>query len=479
MKKRVVPFGLLLGLVLGHCANPVTPTGGNKDIDPPNITFTSPEDKSVNNKPKQVTFKFDENVQVNNAKEQIVISPKPLSKAEVKTGTNTVVISFKEGALKENTTYSINLNESIKDLNESNLGLYNPFLFSTGVKLDTQKIKGKCVFIDETNTRKVKIQTLSETVYHNIADKSLGFTLAGLPEDSLYLLAFNDLNSNDSFELNEDAGLIRTKPGDSAEIIIYPLQRKKLNLYKYGNLKYGLTGIKKEESNSLLINFRDTIIGDSSSVFNFLKMIDSTRFIIPKKAEKKSYNIRYILNKPAFLSDSFQQIKIVANDKFLVNVTKRQPYINRDHKLDSSDIIISSNTITYQFKNNSTGNVSIPLNYETVNNKIFKDTLKTTIPVYTSVILHNNEFFEVYVSIKNKNTGEVYSNYIKPKESSNLWMLAGDHEINYYADENRNSMLDGPDFSKKTAGAYYYRLPDIRIKENMAVDLKLKGSEKP
>ena len=223
----------------------------------------------------------------------------------------------------------------------------------------------------------------------------------------------------------------------------------------------------------------DTLIGDSTSIYTLLEKTDSIKFIIPKKAEKKSYAAKYILKKPAFLSDSLQQIKIVANETFLSKKYNRHFYINRQQKTDSCNTSLHLNIITYQFKNNQTGSISIPFNYEMESKRIFNDTIKTSIPVYTSFVLNNNEVFEAYVTIKNKNTTETYASYLKPKETIVLWVLAGDYEINYYEDKNRNNLLDGPDFSNKTPGEYYRRLPDLRIKENMAVDLNLKGSEKP
>lgn len=476
MRYFVLPLLLMVAALFFRCANPVTPTGGNKDITPPVITLVSPPHKSTNKKPTQITFKFDEHVLVSNAKEQIIISPKTNFKTEIKTGNNFVTIILPDGALEENTTYSVHLNECIKDLNENNQGTYNPVLFSTGNQLDTQIITGKCVFVEENKTNKVKLLSLSKPAHRNITDKSLHFVLGGLPQDSIYLLAFNDLNNNDSLDINEDAGLIKTAPGDSAEILIYALQRKKIGLYQYNQNKYGLTGIGNIHD---IINFKDTLIGDSLTIHGLLRMTDSSRYIIPKKAERKPYKVKYILSKPSFLKDSFQQIKIVANEGFLVKENNTLYYTNKQQKSETCDFIIGLNIITFQFKNNSTGNISIPLDFETESKTVFKDTIKTSVPVYTSLIINNNELFEVYVTIRNKNTNEAFSTYIKPKEYILLWVLSGDHEISYYEDKNKNRILDGPDFSNKTPGEYYQKLPVVRIKENIAVDLKLKGTEKP
>lgn len=479
MKNHLIYFTVISVGLLYRCANPVTPTGGNKDIVPPTLLAIEPKNNSINQKPKQITFRFDENIQVNNAKEQIIVSPKPKGKYDVKTGKDFIIITFPNNALQENTTYSVHLNESVKDLNEGNPGLYKPIVFSTGNNIDTLKITGNCTFIEEPKSQKLKIHTLTKPNYRNIVSKSLGFTLSGLPTDSLYIIAFNDLNNNDSFELNEDVGLTKTKTGDSTNILIYPVQRKKINLFRYGREKYGLIGIPPQMPKKGLINYKDTFIGDSIAVYALLNNIDSIKYLIPKKSESKSYGIRYSWLKPSFLTDSFQQVIFVSNEKVKDLKTESNRYIDRKQNIDSCKLSVSLNTITCTFKNNQTGSIQIPFSFKTINGIELKDTFKTSLPVYTALNIENLESFEIYISIKNKNTGAIYQEYLKTNEIVKLWVLAGDHEINYYHDKNKNGHLDEPKIEEREVGEYYHKLPTLKIKEKMEIDLKLKGSEKP
>ena len=66
MKKIIIPFVIIL---FAHCANPVGPTGGDKDIVPPKIqkvkTLELKDEKSI-------TIIFDENI---NTKGSIALSP--------------------------------------------------------------------------------------------------------------------------------------------------------------------------------------------------------------------------------------------------------------------------------------------------------------------------------------------------------------------------------------------------------------------
>ncbi|MFM7764586.1 MAG: hypothetical protein ACKO6I_02900, partial [Sphingomonadales bacterium] len=68
-----------------------------------------------------------------------------------------------------------------------------------------------------------------------------------------------------------------------------------------------------------------------------------------------------------------------------------------------------------------------------------------------------------------------------PNEKISLWVLSGDHDVIYYKDANRNKILDGPVINdvQPSYGEYYKKLPVLKIKENMGVDLDIKASEKP
>jgi len=464
---------------LSHCANPVTPTGGAKDVNPPKLILINPTDKSVNTRPTSIIFKFDEYIQTSNLKEQIVISPKINVKPVITVGKDNITIKIPGTSLKDNTTYSLQLNESIKDLNEGNVGLYEPFLFSTGDNVDTLSINGSCFFIEEPKSKKVKIQSLYAPFYRSITHKNLQFSMHGLPSDSIDILAYNDLNGNDSFEINEDAGLVKVKPGDTAKLTIYSVQKKKLNLYQFDKTLFGLHGINRLDQHQSFINFNDTLIGDSSQIFGILNKLDSIQYNIPKKAERLKYHFRYKLIKPAFLIDSFQQLVITANAFIKTTTNKYFIYSNSQNLIDSGQININGNKALFIFKNNHTGNIRLPINLIAETGKEIKDTLKVSIPVYTPITIHNNESFNIYITIKNKVSGETYQCNMEANQQVTLWVQPTDHEVTYFHDANRNGLLDGPKLNVALPGEFYKKLPTLKIKENMAVDLYVKDTEKP
>lgn len=99
----------ILVVYMSGCANPVSPTGGEKDQQPPKIISSRIIQKEYQ---KKLLITFDENIQFKN---NIELSPyKKRSKPEVVISRNTLIITL------DSNTNSINFNDAIKDLNEGN-----------------------------------------------------------------------------------------------------------------------------------------------------------------------------------------------------------------------------------------------------------------------------------------------------------------------------------------------------------------------
>ena len=107
------------------------PTGGEKDANPPKLLKTFPQNNSVNFKEKSIFFEFDENIAINKWGENFNLSPIPENPIKYKIKNKTLILDI-ENQLQENTTYSVNLNQCIKDVNEGNVLDNLGFSFSTG-----------------------------------------------------------------------------------------------------------------------------------------------------------------------------------------------------------------------------------------------------------------------------------------------------------------------------------------------------------
>ncbi len=202
--------------LLSSCATVVSPSGGEKDVFPPKILSSYPENQSVNFNENLIIINFDEYIQVKN-KSEINFFPEINPKPTIKTKGKSVVIEFSSG-LAPNTTHIINFNNSIVDLNESNPLSNFEYVFSTGSFIDTCGLSGS-IFNLKTN-----IKTKGATVgifknglaanydslirktnasYFVYSDENGNYNFSNLKHGSYLLCAFQDLNLSKKYEQNE------------------------------------------------------------------------------------------------------------------------------------------------------------------------------------------------------------------------------------------------------------------------------------
>ena len=193
----------------------VTPTGGAKDITPPNVVEAVPENQSINFHGDKIEITFDEFVTLDNANQNVLFSPPLSEKPDIKLKNKTVVIKFKE-PLKENTTYTINFGNAVKDFHEGNLFKDYLYSFSTGEVLDTMRVSGKVLDAESKKpvneimvgvygrriTNAAKLDSLFERPlrmapdFITKTDKEGRFSLCGLPDQEFLVFALNDMNTN-------------------------------------------------------------------------------------------------------------------------------------------------------------------------------------------------------------------------------------------------------------------------------------------
>jgi hypothetical protein len=138
--KSILGFYLLL--LLAGCAQMVTPSGGPKDVTPPKVVSSAPENKSTGFSSKKILIKFNEYIQLKDLNSQLVVSP-PLKYFPI-----TKIVKGKElelelkDTLLPNTTYTFNFGNAIADNNEGNVLANFKYVFSTGSYLDSLKLLG-------------------------------------------------------------------------------------------------------------------------------------------------------------------------------------------------------------------------------------------------------------------------------------------------------------------------------------------------
>lgn len=155
-------------LIFWRCANPIAPTGGEKDTEPPRLdSIRSSRNFQTNFQKQAIRLTFDEWVKLEDVFNQVVISP-PLNEApDISLRGKTVKVEFAEDEiLKANATYTINFGNSVKDLTEGNVPRDLRFVFSTGEAIDSLSVRGRVIdaFSGEP------IENTLFLLYDNLAD---------------------------------------------------------------------------------------------------------------------------------------------------------------------------------------------------------------------------------------------------------------------------------------------------------------------
>lgn len=223
MLRRILAYLFLIFMVIAfwQCGRRGNPSGGPKDVDPPQLTKAEPADMSINFKANKIRLTFDEYVKLDNIQDQLIISP-PLKYAPEITpqgGTSKFVDIKIKDTLKENTTYTLNFGQSIVDNNEGNPASFLTYVFSTGDYIDSLTVSG--VVKDAFNKKaddfisvmlyEIDSAYTDSTIYQrppnyitNTLDSTVIFTLKNLKEGKYAMFATKDAAKNNIFEQNAD-----------------------------------------------------------------------------------------------------------------------------------------------------------------------------------------------------------------------------------------------------------------------------------
>jgi uncharacterized protein (DUF2141 family) len=184
------------------CAQQISPSGGPRDSLPPTLLGAVPADSTRNFNTNKITFYFDEYVQLDNVHENLIVSPTSKIEPVVDARLRTVTIKIKD-TLEDNTTYTLNFGNSIKDINEGNITRNFTYLFSTGKNLDSLELSGR-VLLAQTGKPD---STLIVMLHRNKDDSAVikerpryiarldsggNFRFRNLPSGTFYLYALKD-----------------------------------------------------------------------------------------------------------------------------------------------------------------------------------------------------------------------------------------------------------------------------------------------
>ncbi len=217
-KLYLLPAAVAASALLAACASIGRPDGGPRDVDPPQYVGSTPAPGTVNFSGNKISIYFDENVQLDDPASKVAISPAQIQQPTLFANGRRVDVELKD-SMMSNTTYTIDLADAVKDLNEGNVLDGFAIDFSTGPEIDSLSISG--MVLQARNLEPA--QGMMVGVYSSDADScittrsferiartnQLGeFTVRNLKPGKYQIFALNDLNRDYHWDRSEDVAFM-------------------------------------------------------------------------------------------------------------------------------------------------------------------------------------------------------------------------------------------------------------------------------
>jgi uncharacterized protein (DUF2141 family) len=167
---------LLLIFTMISCAKVGMPTGGEGDVNPPELIKAIPPNKSTSFDEKEIELVFDEFIKLNNPYTELLISPPLKNRPGVRIKNKSIMITLNNELLPQ-TTYTLNFGNAIADIHEGNVLPDFEYIFATGGDIDSLSIIGKVLnaFDQKPSPKKEEVMVM---LYDNLADS---FPLIEIP----------------------------------------------------------------------------------------------------------------------------------------------------------------------------------------------------------------------------------------------------------------------------------------------------------
>lgn len=216
------------------CAEIIPLTGGEKDTIAPKVVEgkQNPEQASTYFNGNEFSITFDEYVVLNDPNSTVSLNPSA-GKLTTSLDRKTVRVQWAD-SLKPNTTYSLQFNGTVRDLNESNDSIMQ-FVFSTGGFIDSLAIKGLVInsFNDQIISQVTvglyaidKEPSTDKPIYATRTNGKGEFSLNYLTENRFKLIAFKDENKDQLAQVSEQIGfsdsIVSTKDTSRFILKLFP-----------------------------------------------------------------------------------------------------------------------------------------------------------------------------------------------------------------------------------------------------------------
>ena len=221
---------LFFAFLLISCAQQSPLSGGEKDVFPPKVQreWITPKNESTHFNSSVIVLPFDEFVRLKQPNKKIVITPTISFTPKYEVKGKKILVRLQPSKLSANTTYTINFADAITDITEGNKLTNFTYVFSTGEKIDSLRLRGRVqdVFSKEPVAKIIvglypdslgvdSVAIKHKPYYFTETNASGGFSFSHLKKGRYSIVAFEDKNNN----LRLDASVEKTAFLDSTLLI--------------------------------------------------------------------------------------------------------------------------------------------------------------------------------------------------------------------------------------------------------------------
>ncbi|MNV08251.1 hypothetical protein D3C71_987130 [compost metagenome] len=506
-------YSLFLGIfffLLFGCAEIVPLTGGPADnrAARPVPGSQNPEQGALHVNQQELHVRFDEYFTLNDPSNTAVMNPNA-GKLEITSNKRDATIKW-DGALKPNTTYIIQLNGTIKDLNEKNDTIHQ-FVFSTGDQIDSLKIRG--IITDGFSNKPCNGFTVGlydsvndpykiAPVYICKSDAKGEFEFSYLKAGNYQLFAYLDSNKDRLPSIGEDiaysTGIVSSTDSTFYHLLaskpknpVKKLQIKSLNpgtAYAYGKdinesqlviNSQPIRIIKRFEADSVLLAL--PIV--ENDVYTFTDGTDTITKILLLKDRKKNFSIMSKAYKGSWtLGDTllFETNEFIESmdTSLIVTEDKTKIKVNYSYAFSGNQLqIIPKSTISFDLVINfKMGALKGASNI----NDSLKVELKTLSPSDLSNLKLNLASLKGdWIVQLMDGTNAVRTYYKSESDTSVSWekVIPAVYQIRCIRDENKNRKWDTGNWEKRSQPEQVVRFdlksklrPNWDIEENLEMN---------